>query len=513
MQRPFLLALLVSCCWCSVAATLPPQQPSSSISKSSNGSFGPIFARRGSPSRTGVTVSEGTLSIRGGAIKPRFGNNHKSTKVVVSAGPRTKLQQQKRNNQKIPEGTSTMSAQVFNLIKSIVGAGVLGLPAGIAAFGDAPSAIIPALALLPIMAFLAANGFSTIGVVCAETQTMTYRDAWSATVGPGTSWMPAAACLMVTTCSVLCYSMVLADTMPSILKATTGIALARTPTLLTLTATVILPLCLLRNLSSLAPFSLVGILGMLYTAVVMAVRWQQGAYSLPNGLFANEIVKSYQPAFGTTGMWQAVASPKVTIWISMLSTAFMAHYLAPSFYWDLKQNTMQRFNTMIGLSFTGAVALMALTAVAGFATFGISSASLILNNYAVNDALLSFSRLAVALSLIFSYPLAFKGVKDGVMDLAKVPVERRAKISDGLTVALLIGITSLALVLTDIRLILSLGGATWGNCVIYIFPSLMLFKAANTRPWLQAKRAQAVLTGLLGLVLGVLGTKQALVAA
>jgi len=44
-----------------------------------------------------------------------------------------------------------MSNEIFNLVKSIVGAGVLSLPAGIAAFGDAPSAAIPATILITVI--------------------------------------------------------------------------------------------------------------------------------------------------------------------------------------------------------------------------------------------------------------------------------------------------------------------------------------------------------------------------
>jgi hypothetical protein len=45
-------------------------------------------------------------------------------------------------------GTASVPSLIFNLVKGIVGAGVLTLPAGIAAFGDAPSAAFPGLASL-----------------------------------------------------------------------------------------------------------------------------------------------------------------------------------------------------------------------------------------------------------------------------------------------------------------------------------------------------------------------------
>lgn len=87
-------------------------------------------------------------------------------------------------------GTATIQNEIFNLVKSIVGAGVLSLPAGIAAFGNAPSAVLPAVALICIIGGFSAYGFSLIGRVCNFTGGQSYRGAWSGSVGDETSWIP-----------------------------------------------------------------------------------------------------------------------------------------------------------------------------------------------------------------------------------------------------------------------------------------------------------------------------------
>lgn len=195
----------------------------------------------------------------------------------------------------------------------------------------------------------------------------------------------------------------------------------------------------------------------------------------------------------------------------MLSTAYMAHYNAPKFYWDLKDRNEKRYNAVVWKSFAGAMALMIVITTAGFATFGGASQSLILNNYAASDALMSLSRAAVTLSLIFSYPLAFVGVREGLLDLASVPESKRRSrpLSDLLTVTLLAAITGVAYLLTDIRVILSLGGATWGNLLVYVFPALMMIGAARSNTDLQGKVPLSVVTGILGLGMGVVGTIKA----
>jgi hypothetical protein len=144
-----------------------------------------------------------------------------------------------------------------------------------------------------------------------------------------------------------------------------------------------------------------------------------------------------------------------------MNTAFMAHYNAPRMYLELRNNTLPRFRTVVTASYAGAILLMASVMLAGFGTFGKGCASMILNNYAASDGLMSLSKMAVTLSLLFTFPLAFLGVREGVMDLFSIPPSRRTQTSDYLTVGLLILVTAVAMVLKDIRHILSLGGATW----------------------------------------------------
>mmetsp|Transcript_4755 Transcript_4755/g.13439 ORF Transcript_4755/g.13439 Transcript_4755/m.13439 type:complete len:516 (-) Transcript_4755:612-2159(-) len=413
------------------------------------------------------------------------------------------------------DGTASMPAEIFNLVKSIVGAGVLGLPAGIAAFGDAPSALLPAAALVGFVGLVSGYGFSLIGRVCAYTGARSYREAWERTVGPSTSWMPALACTSVTTCSILAYSMILADTFQN-LYASAGYAVSRSHSLFSVTLPVLLPLCLLKNMSSLAPFSLLGIMGMAYTSLAMMRRYLDGSYALPDGPLLADLAPHHMPQFGSAGA-SAVLSPNTFILMSMLCTAYMAHYNASKFYVELKDNTLKRFNTVVGSSFALSVVIFAAVAGLGFLTFGKSSAGLVLNNYSSSDPIMSLSRLAVASSIVFSYPLAFVGVRDGLLDLAGVPENERTEGRlNALTVAIFAGIAALALSLKDLSFVLSFGGSTWGAALIYVFPALM-FRAAvrkmgdgGAADGLRAEVRLAMGKACLGTVLGCIGTKMAL---
>jgi amino acid permease len=80
----------------------------------------------------------------------------------------------------------------------------------------------------------------------------------------------------------------------------------------------------------------------------------------------------------------------------------MAHFNAPKFYTELKNNTVERFNKVVYISFAIAILLFASITSVGYLTFGAATDGLILNNYSTRDILMNVSRIAVAISLVFS---------------------------------------------------------------------------------------------------------------
>jgi len=403
-------------------------------------------------------------------------------------------------------GTATIPNEVFNLVKSIAGAGVLSLPYGVAAFGNAPSALVPAIALIAVMGTLSAYTFGLIGRICQQTNTSSYSDAWDVVVGKSTSALIAFSCFIDCFAGNLSYSMILADTLVNLL-ASAGVAVTRTQSLLGVTGVVLLPLCLLKNLASLAPFSLVGIMGMLYTTLAMGLRYFGKAYAPGGTYYASQLAT---PVFGTAGA-SAALSPKSLILMCMLSNAYIAHFNAPKFLAELKNNTMARFHQVIAWSFGTSISLYALITAFGFLTFGAASNGLILNNYAVSDALASVSRIAVAISITCSYPLIFVGTRDGLLDLFKVSSDKRSNgLLNKVTLGILAVVTAMAAQLTDLGLVASVGGATFGTALVFVYPIVMFLKSQKKKDGkgfnFTAETIPAALIGVLGLAMGAIGT-------
>ena len=364
--------------------------------------------------------------------------------------------------------------------------------------------MIPAVVLIAVMGIISAYTFALIGRVCQSTNTMSYADAWDVTVGKSTSWIIAFSCFIDCWFGNLSYSMILADTISNLL-ASVGVAATRTQSLMGVTGIVLLPLCLMKNLSSLAPFSLVGIIGMLYTTLAMAIRYFSGAYA-PGGKFVATALAA--PVFGSAGA-AAAMSAKTLILTSMLSNAYIAHFNAPKYLAELKNNTMGRFTQVIAWSFGTSVALYSIITALGFLTFGAASNGLILNNYSTQDILMSFSRVAVGLSVTGSYPLLFDGTRDGLMDLFKVPKDKRTNsLFNKVTLGVLAMTTIVAAKLTDLGLVASVGGATFGTALVFIYPTIMFLKSQKGKSTKETTLAKVIC--VLGVVMGALGTKLAL---
>ena len=95
----------------------------------------------------------------------------------------------------------------------------------------------------------------------------------------------------------------------------------------------------------------------------------------------------------------------------------------------------------------------------GFLTFGSASQGLILNNYATADPLAFLARLGICASIIFSYPLIFVGLREGVLGLLGLKASAsKPSVHTLSTVLLLCATNGLALVLKNLGLVVSFGG-------------------------------------------------------
>lgn len=408
-------------------------------------------------------------------------------------------------------GTASIANEIINLVKNIVGSGGLSLPAAIAAFGNAPSALLPAIVVILIMGFINAYSFSLLGRVCSVTKSKTYSLAWDSTVGRRHGqklnvWVN----MVVAGKSVLgtwSFSIVIASTCQPLAQWMGMEAITKSGILLIVTTFVLLPLCLFERLERLACFSMIGQVGTVWTIGTMATRYFDGSYG-QGGKYYGDLYDTTAPQFGDHGAL-SFFSPQALVLLSILSTGFVAHYNAPRYYFELKDHTAGRFNVVVNFSFGLAALIYVAVSSLGFLTFGENSKGFILDNYSYRDPLASIARGGVALSVIFAYPLLFHGGRDSFLALVgqNDPSTWNLRV---VTIVMLIGVTSLAIFVNDLTFVLSFSGATMSALLIYIFPPLMFGALVKNCTCMHTFRTntevkESVAMMWFGAVVGILG--------
>ncbi len=249
-----------------------------------------------------------------------------------------------------------------------------------------------------------------------------------------------------------------------------------------LAALILAPLCSLQSLHALSPFSALGLAGTLFTALVIAVRYIDKSYSLgveamvgdSSSPFLRSLSPELVPSFGESPRSFTLFSPSAFILLSMLSTAFVAHYHAPRLYMELKDRSIAKLNVITGCAFGASAVIYMIMMTTGFLTFGGHSSSFILNNYASTDKLATAARLAVGVTLLTGYPLIFFALRDGIVDTFNLRNYTSSMTNVRLgSLVLLAILTAIASRLRDVGFVVSISGALCGCTLMFIFPAVM----------------------------------------
>lgn len=148
--------------------------------------------------------------------------------------------------------------------------------------------------------------------MCDLTGRTTYRGIWQETVGSRGSMAVSIVNGLKASQANLAFTIILTDTAMTLFLSM-GYHVSREVCLLLVTICFILPLCMLKNLHVLAPFSVLGTAGVVFTAIAMFVRYYDGSYQ-PGGQYFEDISPALRPVFGTVNnTWSAGILPFVCI--------------------------------------------------------------------------------------------------------------------------------------------------------------------------------------------------------
>jgi amino acid permease len=411
-------------------------------------------------------------------------------------------------------GNATIASTVASITKNLVGAGVLSLSGGIAIFSNSPRAIYVAIVWIVLLG--AMFGFFCLLIAKAGATTgcknLSYREIWEKTMGQQGGLAVSLVSTLLPAQGNLSYATVLSYTLKSLLEAF-HVHWSRVSCLLFLTVSVLLPLCMMKNIDALSPFSTIGVASIGVVMISMIIRCVDGTYR-PGGKYYADIV-DFHPSFGKENeMWTI----KVLPFVCMVFQSYVMHYNAPRFYTELRDASVSRFTKTVGFSFGTASMMYISIAAAGFLTFGGNSSSYILNNYSPKDYLANVSRVGVFFSTLLIYPLAFIGVRDGLLDVFQLPPEWQTPRNMNIfTISVLSILTIFSILFNDLGLINAVGGGALATLLCFVFPALMyrqvITNAATKCPGEIQESCLALFLMVIGVFLGSVGVYQSIIEA
>eukprot|EP00535_Pseudo-nitzschia_heimii_P000308 CAMPEP_0197186452 /NCGR_PEP_ID=MMETSP1423-20130617/13953_1 /TAXON_ID=476441 /ORGANISM="Pseudo-nitzschia heimii, Strain UNC1101" /LENGTH=524 /DNA_ID=CAMNT_0042637777 /DNA_START=9 /DNA_END=1580 /DNA_ORIENTATION=+ len=418
-----------------------------------------------------------------------------------------------RKSRKKGGNKNQITAGTLNLIKAMLGTGILALPMGVAKTSDFRTSIIPAIALMWILGAISAYTFSLYGRLVHASQAKTLGDLWEKMMGKNSAWLVSIFSLTFCFGACLSYSLCLGDVTSSLAETIglNGIWISRQFWILFLTTTILYPLSNLKSLISLAPLSLAGVGAVLFTTIFLAWRCPFVNKSSPystSGLdfLLNTLSPEQLPKFQT--LHKGFFHLSSLILFGMAASAYLGHFTAPDLYHSLckdspdsgcddlnikvdnesdrklfgdRSDVLDSFNRICLNGFLSTIIINCLVMTFGFLTFGGNSMGVILNNFSAFDKGAAVCRLFASLSVVGGYPFLISACRGEILKLynlktGRKPTQEDEKLS---TILILSSLVLISMVISNAGFIIGLSGAVMGSALVYIFPSLLYLSATK----------------------------------
>lgn len=356
------------------------------------------------------------------------------------------------------EDTMSDLSLVINMLCDISPAGVLPL-----AFGMSGTGYIPAMILLLVFAGAAAYMMFLVARTIEIAGVKSYDRLWERC-----KWIPTVVLWLVCFGNALAYICMVGDLISMCLPGFGINFLPRSYCIAILAIFPLLPLCMLKDLSALAPTSFMALIAVIYMAVMMVVRYTDGSY-LPGGEFHGEPRPTgHISNFGIASL----------LLVNNLSIAFLCHYNGCKYYREFMDHRPGKFGVRVFTAFMLASCLFAMTMTLGYATFGAAAEGVVLNNYAKNDMMANIARFGMGFANVFSLPLMFSGLREATLVLLATAKPNTIMFDEvwfqnSLSAFMLGVIAFLGIIVTDVSTVIGLVGAICGSAIIYVIPCLL----------------------------------------
>eukprot|EP00403_Amphidinium_massartii_P040879 CAMPEP_0178440476 /NCGR_PEP_ID=MMETSP0689_2-20121128/36814_1 /TAXON_ID=160604 /ORGANISM="Amphidinium massartii, Strain CS-259" /LENGTH=445 /DNA_ID=CAMNT_0020063283 /DNA_START=52 /DNA_END=1385 /DNA_ORIENTATION=+ len=357
---------------------------------------------------------------------------------------------------------SSMMATIINVTKGIIGAGMLTLPLAIH-----ESSVIPGLLLLTFSAGISAFSFALLGYGCAATGAESFHELWTATMGKSSAWAVQLSIMCDNCFTLWAYSTLVADFVGKAmvdLLPSFSLAHSRFFILAIVGTAIFAPLSYQQTLDALKYTSGLGLCAIAYSCICLFT----------------EYVESGEGTRHFTGNYCAV---KFLIFKSSVLFAFSfgCHYSVPKVYSELAQRSERRIGLVAVGAFTASLLIYTAFAMLGYGRFGSHVAGNVLVNFHEGNVAVLLMWVAMAASVITSYPMIFFSLKEnlyGLLDVAEKDASVQLRL--GIVIVGVSGSCLLGAAVEDASIVMGICGALVSSAVQFCFPA-MIFLSLPSR--------------------------------
>jgi len=202
--------------------------------------------------------------------------------------------------------------------------------------------------------------------------------------------------------------------------------------------------------------------------------------------------------------------------LSFFLIAFVCHFTVFPVHAELTRPTAGRMRRVTRFTTLFGFVVYTVVAVAGFVHAGDDTCDSILSNLPAWDPVVLVGRIALLLTLFFSYPLLILPCRKCVASLALCTLGINADFENNtrrhvvVTVALVASCTAFGAFVPTIAVVLSLGGATVAVIIAITLPGLLGYRADRIK---EKTNWPAALLVVFSVVLGLLSTTASLMSA
>lgn len=405
-----------------------------------------------------------------------------------------------------PNSGSGVAGAVFNLTTTIIGAGIMALPATMKVLG-----VVLGIVLIIVMGIVSEISVELLVRFSVMCKASTYGEVVQQALGRP-SRILSEICIVMNNAGVLIvYLIIIGDVMSGSVHHMgvfdqlmgNGVWDQRKLVILVVTVIFLAPLCSLDKIDSLSLTSAASV-GLAVVFVVIA--------------FAVALIKLVEGTIDSPRMGPDFSSKQaildLLVVIPIMTNAFICHFNVQPIYNELKGRSPQKMNRVGRITTVLCISVYASTALAGYLLFGNNTESDVLTNFdkdlgiRFSSALNYIVRIGYILHLILVFPVIHFSLRQTVDSLVfegSAPLSESKKRSLGLTAVLLVLIYIGSTMIPNIWAAFKFTGATSAVSLGFIFPSLVALRLGHKGVLSHPERLFSLVLLVLAVIVSIVG--------